>query len=52
MEIPTTIVTDVASSTSATIDSLSGLIALLLAIPVAFYILRRILALFPKPRSR
>jgi len=50
--VPTSTVTDVAASTQGSFDSLAPLIVLLISVPLAFYVIRRIIALFPKPRSR
>ena len=50
--VPDTIVTDVASSTVATSESVLPLLLLLVSIPVAFYVARKILAMFPKSRTR
>jgi len=50
--VPEAIVSDVAAATSGTFHALWPLIALLISVPLAFYIARRILALFPKARTR
>lgn len=52
IEIPSNIVTDVATATTGTFDALGLLIAFMISVPLAFYVTRRIIALFPKSRSR
>jgi len=52
LAIPSTIISDLSTAVSGTFESLGVLIALMVSIPLAFYILRRVLSLFPKPRSR
>jgi len=47
-EVPANIVTDISSSVANTIDNLWSIIILMVSIPLAFYILRKILAMFPK----
>jgi len=52
LSVPGSIVSDLATATTGTFDSLGVLIALLISVPLAFYVIRRVIALFPKPRSR
>ena len=52
LTVPTSTVSDLANATSFTFNSLFAIVILMISVPVAFYIMRRILAMFPKPRSR
>ena len=46
--IPSNIVTDISASVTGTVESLWVLIILIISIPLSFYVLRKIIQLFPK----
>jgi hypothetical protein len=48
MTIPDSIVSDIVNSTSGLMLSIEPLLLILLGIGIAFYVLRRLIAFFPK----
>jgi len=48
IQVPENIITDISSSVGTTINNLWVLIVLIVSIPLAFYILRKIVMLFPR----
>jgi len=47
INIPASIVTDIASTTRATIDGAFSIIILLVSVTLAFYIIRKVVKMFP-----
>jgi len=48
LNVPSNIVTDIASTTAATSAQLFPIIAVFIAIPLTFYFIKRVKELFPK----
>jgi hypothetical protein len=48
MTIPSSIVSDIVSSTSGLMVSIQPLLLILLGIGIAFYVVKRLIVLFPK----
>jgi len=48
IEIGTSTIADLQTMVSATFESLLPFVAILIAIPLSFYVIRKVIALFPK----
>jgi hypothetical protein len=48
LNVPSNIVSDIASATSQTFDATMPLLVLMISVPLAFYVLRRLFGLFPR----
>lgn len=48
IEIATSTILDISSNVSNTIESLWGVILLVISVPLAFYVMRKIIQLFPR----
>ena len=48
LNVPANIITDIASTTSATVTGMLPLLALFISLPLAFWVITRIKSLFPK----
>lgn len=48
MQIPTSIIFDIASTTTKTVASLLPIMAVYISIPLAFYFINKVKSMFPK----
>lgn len=49
--VPSNVITDLQTAVSGGINSLWPVIVVIIAVPLTFYFLRKLIALFPKPRK-
>jgi len=48
LSVPSNIINDIASTTSATVTGLLPVLAIFISVPLAFYFIKKVIALFPK----